>query len=365
MSNLFDSGLVKTAVRTDLNVGMEALEHPMRVGIANPLPHALAHFESALTHSFGSIAGIAVSAVSIPSIEMRTGASLLDKLRQAIRYVRGVRKLKREAHVDLIINVWPALGYLESLVWSRSPVAVLTILHEVDPLRSQFGYWKRVVPILQRVSGSTHQWVVHGERAAKDASEAGFGDLVVVPHPVMAGMNAAVQRPTSGETAVVFGQWKPARDLELLARLGPPIEELGLRPVITGRDWPAVDGWDVDNRFVDEDEIAPLLRDAACVLLPYAHYYQSGVALRALEVGTPVVGARTAFLEEFFGPDWPGFVADPDDPIEWVEAIARVRLLDSAVLETQVNSAQQIGTQRWGAVLLAHKAHSATYLLEE
>lgn len=356
---------MNTAIVADQNSVTETRGRLIRVGIVNPLPDALDHFERSLASLLSSGEEVSVSALPVAVTEMWPGASGVDRLRQAFRYLKSAHRVSRESEVDVIINVWPALGYLESLVWSRSSVPVITILHDVVPLRSQFGYWSRWVPAFRRLTRKHHRWVVHGERAASDARAVGFGELPIVPHPLMPGALGDTSASSSPRNALVFGQWKPARDLDLLVQLAPGIESLGLRPVITGRGWPAVRGWNVEDRFVDEVEVEPLLRDAGILLLPYAHYYQSGVALRALENGTGVVGVRTAFLEEFFGSDWPGFVTDPDDPGAWLDAIDRTRALNGGVLGDLLRSAQRNGTQRWTAVLLAYRPDSSAYFDNE
>ena len=58
------------------------------------------------------------------------------------------------------------------------------------------------------------------------------------------------------------------------------------------------------------------------MLIPYSHFYQSGVAVRALELGVPVIGPRHPFLIDLLGPDSPGFV-DAGNPARWADAIVR------------------------------------------
>jgi len=83
-----------------------------------------------------------------------------------------------------------------------------------------------------------------------------------------------------------------------------------------------VSGWDVIDRFVSEAEFSELLSSAAAVLLPYKHYFQSGVALRALEAGVPTVGRSTGFLTSILGANFPGAVANWNDPESWLQAVA-------------------------------------------
>lgn len=130
---------------------------------------------------------------------------------------------------------------------------------------------------------------------------------------------------------LVAGQHKDARDLSI-------IREFGLRAPrswrlsIAGRGWPALPGWSIDSRFLDESEFSARLSEADVLLLPYKFYFQSGVAVRAVESGCPVAAERHEFLEEILGLDWPGFV-DGDSTDAWVEAAARAMGTETPAIE--------------------------------
>jgi glycosyltransferase involved in cell wall biosynthesis len=145
------------------------------------------------------------------------------------------------------------------------------------------------------------------------------GRIHLAPHPMRApdSINAA----QVGRTVLVLGTYKPARDLDVMAAIAPAFRAAGWELVVAGRGWPPIPGWQVIDRFVSETEFQELLRSAAVVLLPYRYYFQSGVALRALEAGVPVVGRRTGFLTSVLGADFPGAVDDWDDPGSWLAAV--------------------------------------------
>jgi hypothetical protein len=139
-------------------------------------------------------------------------------------------------------------------------------------------------------------------------------------------------RPTRSVVGVI-GQWKPARDARVIAELAPALAKRGYTIEIHGRGWPQVDGVRVYDRFVREDELDELLASFACVVLPYSHYFQSDVAVRALENGVPLVGRRHAFVEDLFGRAWPGLAEDGAieswvDAVERAAAVPRPKLLD-------------------------------------
>jgi glycosyltransferase involved in cell wall biosynthesis len=75
---------------------------------------------------------------------------------------------------------------------------------------------------------------------------------------------------------------------------------------------------------MSEVEFAEELRRASALLLPYQHYFQSGVAIRAAELGVPVIGHRSPFLADLMGGDYPGFPPDDGDPDAWLTATRAV-----------------------------------------
>lgn len=71
---------------------------------------------------------------------------------------------------------------------------------------------------------------------------------------------------------------------------------------------------DFEDRFLDRDEFAGYIHDAAIIVLPYTHFdAHSGVLSKAMGVGTPVVASDLPSLRAQAG-DYPAFTgADPHD----------------------------------------------------
>ncbi|MCV7177488.1 glycosyltransferase [Mycolicibacterium sphagni] len=176
----------------------------------------------------------------------------------------------------------------------------------------------------------------------------GSGRIHLAPHPMKA--------PNLGGTAqerrvvLVLGQYKPARDLDIMAAIASSLRTAGWEPTVAGRGWPEIPGWRVINRFLSEPEFHELLDSAAVVLLPYRFYFQSGVALRALEAGVPVVGRATGFLTSILGSDFPGAVAEWDSPTAWLAAVEAA----SQAREDQLRAAVAYsirGAEEWRALI--------------
>lgn len=164
---------------------------------------------------------------------------------------------------------------------------------------------------------------MHSEYAREVAAERlPHHHIDLALHPMLNEQSTLSKSPRP--SVLVAGQYKTERDLELLSDLGPQLRAAGWRTHIVGRGWPEVNGWEVDARFVSEEEFDDILGKAWVLLMPYKNYFQSGIAIRALEQGTLTVGPRSSFLEALYGPS-SGLIVDERNSLsEYVAAFSRV-----------------------------------------
>lgn len=290
------------------------------VVLVNPLPATLSHYETAL-ESVLRAAGAAV-ATDEPTVsaEMSDGAPR----GRPVRAVAALRQRWRPRQAgDVRLVLWPVFGLADPVTWLRGRRGTWVVVHDPQPLRRQFG--------MGRIAGAAGGWVsrhgvgviAHSEPALEVLRRRGWR-VELLPMPIAPAGAAGV----TAEWLTVLGQWKPARDLAPLRALAR-IDGLAGRRRVLGRGWPDLDGWAVQDRFVSETELTAAIASSACVLLPYARYFQSDIAMRCLELGVPVVGFRHPFLTSLYGEDWPGAV----DGGNWMEAVDRVGRVDrSAIL---------------------------------
>jgi hypothetical protein len=289
--------------------------------VYNPLPVALGHYEKALADTLAAagVSGLARSATSIET----GGGGMATRLRLGARAARAQRRLAQDGYA--VIACWPSFGLVDPLVWRRlgRQAQVTVVVHDPEPLDRQFGVgrvWARLGALGLR-PGRVGV-VVHSTPARDALLVTGWPDPVLLPHPIVAAASPTGVR-VAGGTVRVVGRWKPARDLDLMGALGAELAGRGLSPSIAGRGWPPVPGWHLRDAFFGEEELDDAIDTSACVLVPYTRFFQSGIAVRALERGTPVVGPRHPFLEDLLGVSWPGLVAS-DDPRLWCEAVDAV-----------------------------------------
>ncbi|ADX74170.1 hypothetical protein Asphe3_30600 [Pseudarthrobacter phenanthrenivorans Sphe3] len=267
------------------------------VTFSNPLSRTLAHYERELSDT---LLRCGLSAQSVPAHQVEGRARVIGKLwmlRDAFRNVVAYRNSEQ-----LHLQAWPSLGLLEARLWQSRKSKNIVLLHDPVPLRKQVGF--DALSKLWSANGSrinAPYIMVHSE----DAQRATRGLLprhqtLKALHPILSSQRT--HKKSAEPSVVVAGQYKPERDLAMLGRVGPKLLAQGIKPKIIGRGWPLdIPGWTVTDSFIAEDEMDVLLGEAWAVLLPYNLYFQSGVAVRALEQGTLTVSPRTSFVEDLMG----------------------------------------------------------------
>lgn len=283
----------------------------------NPLSRTLAHYEQELTDT---LRRCSVNYEGLPTLLVEGRPGIYGKAAMLHAALQNVTNHRDNMTTNL--QTWSSLGLLEARLWQSKNARNIVLLHDPVPLRRQVGFdslsrlWasrsvKHKAPIV----------MVHSEDARKAARQLlPQHDIVTALHPIR-----DVQRSTAKSvepTVVVAGQYKPERDLAMLEALGPRLQAKGIRAKIYGRGWPsAIAGWSVHSRFISETEMDDVLAEAWAVLLPYDLYFQSGIAIRALEQGTLTVSPRTSFAEDLLGADSHSIINDSKSYKSCLDAI--------------------------------------------
>lgn len=312
-----------------------------RLRIVNPLPRTLEHYQRQLEQVLTTVG---VTCLPVSSASAEVAGRPWHRLVTAARLLLS-RQVSRGRRT---VVTWPVFGRADPLTWPRTGGSTTyLIVHDPEPLRRQLGMGRASTALGRRAATGPVQVVVHGESARAAIERLGWPAPTVLPHPMLepGPLPAAVDR----RGLLVIGQWKPARSLA-------PLDLLAADPVwdgqraIKGRGWSAVAGWEVDARFLTEAELTAALLASRCVVLPYDRYFQSNIAVRALECLTPVVGRHHPFLADLFGDDWPGLV----DHEDWAAAVKGA----TAVSEDELAGRRQAAWvrctatwSRWAATL--------------
>lgn len=286
------------------------------VRIYNPLPRAGGHFAKRLTEVL-ELGGI--SSVRLASPDGEVGGGLRAKAFALGTHLRNARRHVQSGATNVV--VWPLLGWWEIPLWRHQMHKTLVVVHDPEPLVRQNGLSPRAATYSAKLARLRWPEIVtmSPEAYAVAAKHFDSDRIHLVPHPMQVpGLRNAAPM---GATVLVLGQYKPARDLDVMVRIAPALRASGWNPIVAGRGWPQIPGWRLIDEFMSEGDFQSLIGSAAVVILPYRYYFQSGVALRALEAGVPVVGRDSGFLNSVLGANFPGAVEDWDQPDSWLAAI--------------------------------------------
>lgn len=339
-------------------------ERRPRVVILNPLGGTLAHYAAALESNV-SAAGVDVSVFSV--LEPSAGGG--NRVRWLQAYVASISRARRSlrAHGDRsgasVIVTWPVLGWFD-LVLLRGllpgRVRSALIVHDPVPLVHAVGYSR----LAAAVGALLTRWVtpvVHSSAAQSDLPRGRIRSASeLLPHPIK-GTPDSVTRggaANDGRPVIrVLGQFKPDRDVEIMRALAQQEELSDCIFEVVGRKWPPIPGWRVEDRFVTEVELDALIDSSDVVLIPYSRFYQSGIAIRALELGTPVVGPRGSSLEallvgggDMLVPAGPSDVASRAD--QWRQAIRSALSCAPTTITSMRDKAREQSETAWSAWLL-------------
>lgn len=285
------------------------------VTVVNPLAAALYHYEKELCSVLEEIGSATrVLRINEPSV---SGSSRLVWI---LRYLGLILRARISSPSSKIIVLWPPVGYLDmSITRIIGGPRTMVVVHDPVPLVHAIGFdmvSRKLAGLLGR-----NRLITHSRAASNDVMNATGLRATVVAHPILP-YSPPLRQHSLLPVVRVVGQYKPDRDLDALVAVGEIYRDKA-KLEITGRGWPEVPGWTVNPIFVAEEEFQDLLTTADVVLIPYTRFYQSGVAIRCLEVGTPFVGPGVESLTALVGAGSPLLVNHGDENLreEWSAAI--------------------------------------------
>lgn len=308
------------------------------VVVINPLGGALHDYTVKLLATLRA-SGIDATDYSVdePSV---AGTSSIRWLLEYVKLLISSRP--RRGRRSRVLVTWPVLGH-----WDRIIVPLLTgardaeiVMHDPRPLVRAIGYGSMSVGVARRVAPSGNL-IVHSALAQADLKTVGVRSTIL-PHPIIASLTK--RQVPARNVLRVLGQWKPDRDVDLLAQLAGLLPNVDRE--IVGRRWPTVEGWRVHDAFASEEELDLLIGTSSVVLIPYQRFYQSGIAARAIEAAVPVVGRRPE-LSSMTGADYPFLVDAAATAEDWAEAISAAIASDPSAIEATRTVAAARSERAW------------------
>jgi glycosyltransferase involved in cell wall biosynthesis len=187
--------------------------------------------------------------------------------------------------------------------------------------------------------------IVHTQEAARQLQARGLPSSRVsqIAHGPLGKLPEIVRRdPRRSEPdrlrIVLFGRLKPYKGADILVRAAAAMPKALLRrcrisivgqafmdmePLYRVVDASGIGGSvEFDLRFLDEEEVAPLLASADIIALPYRQIDASGVLMSSLAAGVPVVASRIGLFDELLVDGEHGYLVPPGDHIALAQALS-------------------------------------------
>jgi len=294
------------------------------ITVLNPLGSTLDYYTRQLTQMLQDN-----GAEVIHRVVFEPSASNNSRTGWLVDYVRELRLARRSQRKNsgVLLVTWPVIGYLDIIliaVFFGGPAWL--VVHDPSPLVRAVGY-DRFSRSLATLFSRKVGLVVHSQDARRAVLErnATFRLPEVLPHPLFP--PRATRPPLGSREGLplvrVLGQYKRDRNLTALRDIATDLEGK-CRLEIWGRGWPELKGWSVQEGFVTEDEMESLVSSADVIVIPYKKFFQSGIAIRSVEHGIPVVGPESSSLTEIFGNSSRLLAGDgrmPSGESRWAEAV--------------------------------------------
>ena len=87
---------------------------------------------------------------------------------------------------------------------------------------------------------------------------------------------------------------------------------------VIGSGWHTIPGWELTNEFVPESQMQGLIDSSDLILIPYRNFFQSGIAIRAIESGIPILAPQRSSLAMLVGRESQMLVNNFSNSEEWI-----------------------------------------------
>ena len=302
---------------------------------------------------------------AVQLIRFRSGFSRSQTRRRLLdpRLWFDLRRKLKEAGADLFHLTAPYVGNLPLLLILPSAPLFYTV-HDPQPHRGERLVVRKIDFWVRRRAAA---FFVHSPAGQETLKKQGFSQpSFVVPHGDYAFFRRWA-RPgmRSKKIILFFGRLEPYKGLDLLLKVLPQFwkQEPQWRVVIAGAGdfqpyqklCPRDERLILKNRFIADEEVAPLFQEAAFVVLPYHEATQSGIIPIAYAFAKPVVATRVGGLPEVVEDGKTGILINPSSPEELLNAM--LELARNPSLRRRLGQAAQRKMERdlsWAAIARRH-----------
>ncbi|NQU48691.1 MAG: glycosyltransferase family 4 protein [Planctomycetes bacterium] len=226
----------------------------------------------------------------------------------------------------------------------RTQAGVVATIHDVVPhpgnerempLAMRFLIQKVFMPRARRRGVN---FILHGDNLKADFARLWKADLSkvhAIRHGVLTFPNSPPRLPPDPSNhgpALLFGQMKPYKGLDVLAEAIPLVHERlpDARFIIAGQGRAlkeqygrlnAHPGVEIRQRFIPPNEAVELFRHASVNLLPYHGGSQSGVVAAGFPWGLPTIASRVGAIPDVVRHGENGLLVEPGNAQELADAL--------------------------------------------
>lgn len=191
-------------------------------------------------------------------------------------------------------------------------------------------------PLLKFALSAADHLITHSKKDREDLLGVVPGKQVsVTPLPSLAEFSSPGKNTRSGRTILFFGKVRKYKGLDvLLAAMPSVLSRLECKLLVVGEFYDSIEKYrqlirrhhidaqvQIENRYVQNEEVAAIFERADVLVLPYVSASQSGVARIALSNGVPVIASRTGGLSEAVMENVTGLLCRPGDPGDLADRI--------------------------------------------
>jgi glycosyltransferase involved in cell wall biosynthesis len=265
-----------------------------------------------------------------------------------------IRRLQPDVlHVQETNDPW----YDITLFHNKMPPLVTTI-HDVFRHPGDQGavpgseYTRRIA------FGRSQQLIVHAQSLKKaliQSFNVPENHVNVLPHGELGSQYERLSKYQEAEresyTLLFYGRIWPYKGLKYLVEAMPLVtkEIPQVKLIIAGRGenlesyFPKgydKNSYEIINRYIKPEEVASLFQRSTAVVLPYVEASQSGVAVTAFPMGTPVIASDVGGLAEIIHHEQDGLLVPPCNSEALASAI--IKLLSNKQLQSQMQAAAKL-----------------------
>lgn len=230
---------------------------------------------------------------------------------------------------------------------------IIANLHDPNP---HSGMKINLIELLKRASiRYLDRVIVHGPHSASQVTDMNYPeeDIRIIPHGLFTHFIQNQPVTSDQDKVLIFGKIRPNKGYDRLPEIASIVAEniLGVEFIVAGSLGKArqLDDKELDkitmglnshdnikfiNGYIPTDEVQNYFDEAKVALLPYYDATQSGVALTAYALETPMVATAVGDMSDMIYKDQTGILANPQSSTDIASKI--VRLLQDSTLHSEL-----------------------------